>query len=155
MAGGAADMRGFENLGVTVVGSVDLNLVTTVAYLPGPDETVTEARRLGASVRLIARVGDDAEAGPALAQLRADRASGDQFGCAWCCAASARRRTGARPPVAGEGCRHDGGRGGIHCRLSFGPSGARRVVGGARLRCHGRRARHHAVRRPTGIGLGA
>ena len=74
---------------VTVVGSVNLDLVATASHLPAPGETVTgavlarhpggkganqalAARRLGAQVRLIARVGADAMAGEALALLRAE-----------------------------------------------------------------------------------
>lgn len=72
---------------ITVVGSVNLDLVARAATLPAPGETVTgatlarhpggkganqalAARRLGASVRLVARVGDDAMASEALALLR-------------------------------------------------------------------------------------
>lgn len=74
-------------VGVTVVGSVNLDLVTTVARLPGPGESLTAtglvrlpggkganqalaARRLGLSVRLIAAVGTDPEADTALELLR-------------------------------------------------------------------------------------
>ena len=74
---------------ITVVGSVNLDFVATAATLPAPGETVTgaalarhpggkganqalAARRLGAAVRLVARVGTDAMAGEALALLRAD-----------------------------------------------------------------------------------
>ena len=73
---------------ITVVGSVNLDLVATGARLPSPGETVTgaifarhpggkganqalAARRLGADVRLLARVGADAMAQEALALLRA------------------------------------------------------------------------------------
>jgi len=73
---------------VTVVGSVNLDLVATVPRQPGPGETVvaTEfarvpggkganqalaARRLGAAVRLLAAVGDDPAADEALALLQA------------------------------------------------------------------------------------
>ena len=74
---------------ITVIGSVNLDLVATVAALPAPGETVTgatlarhpggkganqalAARRLGAEVRLVARVGADAAADEALALLRRD-----------------------------------------------------------------------------------
>ena len=74
---------------ITVVGSVNLDFVATAATLPAPGETVTgatlarypggkganqalAARRLGAQVRLVARVGADAMADEALALLRAD-----------------------------------------------------------------------------------
>jgi ribokinase len=72
---------------IVVVGSVNLDLSATVARLPAPGETITgatlsrfpggkganqalAARRLGANVRLVACVGDDATAGEALALLR-------------------------------------------------------------------------------------
>ena len=72
---------------IVVVGSVNLDLSATVARLPAPGETVTgatlsrfpggkganqalAARRLGADVRLVASVGDDAVADEALALLR-------------------------------------------------------------------------------------
>ena len=72
---------------IVVVGSVNLDLSATVARLPQPGETVTgatlsrfpggkganqalAARRLGANVRLVACVGDDATAVEALALLR-------------------------------------------------------------------------------------
>jgi len=74
---------------VTVVGSVNLDLVASGAPLPGPGETVTgavlarhpggkganqalAARRLGAQVSLIARVGADLFAEEALRLLRAE-----------------------------------------------------------------------------------
>ena len=74
---------------VTVVGSVNLDLVASAARLPVPGETVIgatlarhpggkganqalAARRLGAEVRLVARVGADAMADEALALLRRD-----------------------------------------------------------------------------------
>ena len=74
---------------VTVVGSVNLDLVASAPRLPRPGETVTgatlarhpggkganqalAARRLGAEVRLHARVGADAMAQEALALLRAE-----------------------------------------------------------------------------------
>jgi len=73
---------------VVVVGSVNLDLVATVPRLPTPGETVAAtgfartpggkganqalaARRLGATVRLIAAVGTDPAADEALALLRA------------------------------------------------------------------------------------
>lgn len=72
---------------VTVIGSVNLDLVATAPRLPAPGETVTgaqllrfpggkganqalAAQRLGADVRLVACVGDDAAALEALALLR-------------------------------------------------------------------------------------
>lgn len=72
---------------ITVIGSVNLDLVATAARLPAPGETVTgadlhrfpggkganqalAAKRLGADVSLVARVGDDAAADEALALLR-------------------------------------------------------------------------------------
>jgi ribokinase len=71
---------------VTVVGSVNLDLVIRVASLPAPGETVTDgefgrhpggkganqalaARRLGAEVELVAAVGEDGFASEALALL--------------------------------------------------------------------------------------
>lgn len=74
---------------ITVVGSVNLDLVATGAGLPAPGETVTgatlarhpggkganqalAARRLGAEVSLIGRVGGDSMADEALALLRGD-----------------------------------------------------------------------------------
>ncbi len=73
---------------IAVVGSVNLDLVASVATLPAPGETVTNAtlarhpggkganqalaaRRLGAEVTLIACVGDDGHATAALRLLRA------------------------------------------------------------------------------------
>ncbi|WP_332766638.1 ribokinase [Phenylobacterium sp.] len=73
---------------ITVVGSVNLDLVATGKALPAPGETVTgavlarhpggkganqalAAQRLGAAVALIARVGEDAMADEALALLAA------------------------------------------------------------------------------------
>jgi ribokinase len=73
-------------VGVTVVGSVNLDLVAAVPRLPGPGETLTAtgltripggkganqalaARRLGLPVRLIAAVGADPEADTALQVL--------------------------------------------------------------------------------------
>lgn len=72
---------------IVVIGSVNLDLVATVDRLPTPGETVTgaelnrfpggkganqalAARRLGADVKLLACVGDDAAADEALALLR-------------------------------------------------------------------------------------
>ncbi len=72
-----------------MVGSVNLDMVATAPRLPSPGETVTDAsfavhpggkganqalaaRRLGADVSLIARVGTDANSGPALDLLRRD-----------------------------------------------------------------------------------
>lgn len=72
---------------VTVIGSVNLDIVARVGRLPAPGETVTgaelhhfpggkganqalAARRLGANVRLVARVGNDASADEALFLLR-------------------------------------------------------------------------------------
>ena len=74
---------------ITVVGSVNLDLVAQAPALPRPGETVTgaslarhpggkganqalAARRLGAWVRLLARVGEDAMADEALALLDAE-----------------------------------------------------------------------------------
>jgi ribokinase len=73
--------------GVCVVGSIHMDLIAAGPRLPGPGETITgavfgqhpggkganqalAARRLGADVALIGRVGDDAYAEPALALLR-------------------------------------------------------------------------------------
>ena len=74
---------------ITVVGSVNLDFVATAKTLPSPGETVTgatlarypggkganqalAARRLGADVRMIGRVGADSMADEALALLRAE-----------------------------------------------------------------------------------
>ena len=74
---------------ITVVGSVNLDFVARAARLPAPGETVTgatlarhpggkganqalAARRLGAEVRLVARVGRDALAAEALQLLHAE-----------------------------------------------------------------------------------
>jgi len=74
---------------ITVIGSVNLDIVAKVARLPAAGETVTgaelyrypggkganqalAAQRLGADVTLIARVGDDAAADEALVLLRED-----------------------------------------------------------------------------------
>jgi len=73
---------------ITVVGSINLDLVASAPSLPAPGETVTgaslarhpggkganqalAARKLGAEVALIGRVGDDEMAGAATALLRA------------------------------------------------------------------------------------
>ena len=73
---------------ITVVGSINLDLVATGARLPAAGETVTGARlarhpggkganqalaaaRLGAEVRMVGRVGSDAMADEALALLKA------------------------------------------------------------------------------------
>ena len=72
---------------IAVMGSVNLDIVAKAAKLPAPGETITgaelfrfpggkganqalAAKRLGADVSLIARVGDDAAADEALALLR-------------------------------------------------------------------------------------
>ena len=72
---------------ITVIGSVNLDIVARAPRLPAPGETVTgaelfrfpggkganqalAARRLGAEVRLVACVGEDAAADEALALLR-------------------------------------------------------------------------------------
>lgn len=72
---------------IVVVGSINLDIVATAPCLPVPGETVTDAvlerypggtganqalaaRRLGADVALVGRVGKDAEANAALALLR-------------------------------------------------------------------------------------
>jgi ribokinase len=74
---------------ITVVGSVNLDLVARLPRLPAPGETLTAtglrrvpggkganqalaARRLGAEVRLLAAVGADPLAGEAMALLRAE-----------------------------------------------------------------------------------
>ncbi len=74
---------------ITVVGSVNLDFVASAATLPAPGETVTgatlarhpggkganqalAARRLGADVALVGRVGADAMADEALALLKCD-----------------------------------------------------------------------------------
>ena len=76
-----------KSVSLTVVGSVNLDIVATGTDLPSPGETVTgaslqrhpggkganmslAAQRLGAAVSLIARVGEDAFADEALALLR-------------------------------------------------------------------------------------
>jgi ribokinase len=78
-----------SRLSVTVVGSVNLDYVARAPKLPAPGETVTgatlsrhpggkganqalAARRLGAAVRLIGRVGADGAADEALALLQRD-----------------------------------------------------------------------------------
>lgn len=75
---------------IVVVGSINLDLSATVARLPEPGETITgaslsrfpggkganqalAARRLGAEVRLVGCVGDDAAAEEALALLRDEK----------------------------------------------------------------------------------
>ena len=75
------------SISLSVIGSVNLDIVATGEALPSPGETVTgatlerhpggkganmalAARRLGADVSLIARVGEDAFAGEALALLK-------------------------------------------------------------------------------------
>jgi ribokinase len=80
---------------ITVIGSVNLDFVATAASLPAPGETVTgaslarhpggkganqalAARRLGADVTLVARVGADALADEALALLAAEGVDLDQ-----------------------------------------------------------------------------
>lgn len=72
---------------IAVIGSVNIDIVARVSRLPAPGETVTgaelsrfpggkganqalAARRLGADVQLVARVGDDAAADEALFLLR-------------------------------------------------------------------------------------
>ena len=77
-----------SSISITVLGSVNLDIVATVPHLPVPGETVTgatfnrypggkganqalAASRLGANVSLVARVGDDGAAGEALSLLRA------------------------------------------------------------------------------------
>ncbi len=72
---------------ITVVGSINLDIVASAPHLPAPGETVTgatlarhpggkganqalAARRLGAEVALIGRVGDDEMAGAAVALMR-------------------------------------------------------------------------------------
>lgn len=74
-------------ISVVVIGSVNLDMVASTAHLPAPGETVTDAElsrypggkganqalaaaRLGASVCMLAHVGDDATADEALALLR-------------------------------------------------------------------------------------
>ena len=72
---------------IVVIGSVNLDIVAAADRLPGPGETITgaelnhypggkganqalAAKRLGADVSLVARVGNDSAAGEALAMLR-------------------------------------------------------------------------------------
>ncbi len=83
----AAARGGMRAVGVTVVGSVNLDLVAALPRLPDPGETLTAtgltrvpggkganqalaARRLGLPVRLVAAVGTDPEADLALELLR-------------------------------------------------------------------------------------
>lgn len=85
----ADTVRVTRQIPITVVGSINLDFVATGAALPTPGETVTgaalaihpggkganqalAARRLGAEVSLIGRVGADAMADQALALQRAD-----------------------------------------------------------------------------------
>lgn len=80
-------MMAERTVSIVVVGSVNLDFAARVASLPKPGETITgadllcspggkganqalAARRLGAAVQLVARVGADANADPALALLR-------------------------------------------------------------------------------------
>ena len=82
-------MNAFRPASIVVVGSVNLDLAASVSRLPVPGETVSgaelkrfpggkganqalAARRLGANVHLVARVGRDSEAEAALAMLRAE-----------------------------------------------------------------------------------
>lgn len=82
---------------IIVVGSVNLDFVASGAKLPAPGETVTgaklarhpggkganqalAARRLGAQVQLVARVGKDGMADEALALLKADGVDLKQVG---------------------------------------------------------------------------
>lgn len=75
-------------MNITVVGSINLDIVASAPHLPAPGETVTgatlarhpggkganqalAARRLGAEVCLIGRVGDDEMAGAAIALMLA------------------------------------------------------------------------------------
>ena len=81
-------MAQINKVTVTVIGSVNLDIVAESARLPAPGETITDAelhhfpggkganqalaaQRLGADVSLVARVGNDATADDALALLRA------------------------------------------------------------------------------------
>ncbi|MGH3829494.1 MAG: ribokinase [Pseudonocardiaceae bacterium] len=83
-------------MGVTVVGSVNLDLVTALARLPDPGETLTATgltrlpggkganqalalRRLGLPVRLVAAVGTDPEADAALELLRREAVELDRL----------------------------------------------------------------------------
>ena len=76
-----------EAVSITVIGSINLDIVANGAALPSPGETVTgatlhrhpggkganmalAAQRLGADASLVARVGEDAFAGEALALLK-------------------------------------------------------------------------------------
>lgn len=77
----------FKNISIAVIGSINLDLVATVKHFPQPGETVTNAvlkrfgggkganqaiaaRRLGAEVYMIGRVGEDPGAEEALQTLR-------------------------------------------------------------------------------------
>jgi ribokinase len=100
---------------ITVIGSVNLDFVATAANLPAPGETVTgatlarhpggkganqalAARRLGADVTLVGRVGADSMADEALALLAAEGVDLDR------CAADALAATGvALIAVAADG----------------------------------------------------
>lgn len=81
------DSEGDVMPSITVIGSVNLDIVAKVSRLPKPGETVTgaklsrfpggkganqalAAKRLGADVSLVARVGEDAAADEALSLLR-------------------------------------------------------------------------------------
>ncbi|MGH3773253.1 MAG: PfkB family carbohydrate kinase, partial [Pseudonocardiaceae bacterium] len=83
-------------VGVTVVGSVNLDLVVALPRLPDPGETLTATsvtrlpggkganqalavRRLGLPVRLVAAVGSDPEADTALELLRREKVSLDRL----------------------------------------------------------------------------
>jgi len=76
-----------QTVSIAVIGSINLDLVARVEHFPRPGETVTNAvvsrfpggkganqalaaHRLGASVFMVGRVGDDAAAGEALDSLR-------------------------------------------------------------------------------------
>lgn len=76
----------FKNLSIAVIGSINLDLVATVKHFPRPGETITNAvlqrfgggkganqaiaaRRLGAEVFMIGRVGADPNAEDALSTL--------------------------------------------------------------------------------------
>ncbi len=78
-----------KNISVAVIGSVNLDIVASVAAFPQPGETITNAtvsrfpggkgtnqalaaHRLGAKVCMVGRVGDDPAADEALQNLRAE-----------------------------------------------------------------------------------